>query len=80
MCFSLAWIMNLLIWAVVIGAVYAIIKLLLPLAFAQIGIAGDLLLRILTIIVWAAVLIFIIVVAFELLGCLVGMPSAHLLR
>lgn len=42
MCFSLAWLMNVLIWLVVVGAVVAVVRLLLPLVLAQFGGAGTL--------------------------------------
>ncbi len=72
MCFSLSWVMNVLIWLVVIGAVIAIIRLFLPLVLAQFGAAGTLVMQVLNIIIWAFVLIVIILFAFELLSCLLG--------
>jgi len=70
MCFGLGWIEHILIWAVVIGATVAILKLLVPYVLAQLGVAGDLIIRIINIAVWAVVLIAIIVLAFGLIGCL----------
>lgn len=71
-CFDLTWVMSILIWAVVIGAIIAVVRLLLPRVLAQFGAAGSLVLSILNIIVWAVVLIVIIIFAFELLSCLSG--------
>ncbi len=70
MCFSLAWIENILIWCVVIGAVFAVIRLLLPLVLGFLGGPGALILQIITIVFWAVVLILIIIFAFDLLSCL----------
>lgn len=68
--------MQLLIWLVVIGAIVAVVKLLLPYVLAQFGTAGTLVVQILNIIMWAVVLIAIIYIAFELISCLLGgVPS-----
>jgi hypothetical protein len=40
MCFSLAWIEELLVWLVVVCAIVAILKILLPFVAAQLGAAG----------------------------------------
>lgn len=74
MCFDIHSIMTTLIWLVVVGAVIAVVKLLLPQVLAQFGAAGSLVLAILNVVVWAIVLIVIIIFAFELLGCLLGSP------
>lgn len=80
MCFDLHWVMTVLIWLVVIGAVIAIVRLLLPQVLANFGAAGTLVLQILNIVIWASVLIAIIIFAFELISCLVGSPSLGLRR
>ena len=72
MCFDLTWFENLLIWLVIVSAVVAIFKLLLPLVFSRLGMAGEVILRIINIIVWAVVTIFIIKVAFDLISCFAG--------
>lgn len=71
-CFSLGYIENLLIWLVVIGCVFAVIKLLLPAVLAPFGGPGALVIQILTIVVYAAILIMVIIFAFELISCLLG--------
>jgi hypothetical protein len=71
MCFDLAWFENLLIWLVVVCAIVAIFKLLLPLIFG-----GEIILRIINIIVWAVITIFIIVVVFDLISCYSGSLSS----
>lgn len=70
MCFSLGWIEQLLIWLVVVCAIVAIIKLLLPYALSPI----PLLVQVLNIVMWAVIAIFVIYLVFDLLGCLVGFP------
>ncbi len=78
MCFDLHWVMTILIWLVVIGAVIAIVRLLLPQVLANFGAGGSLVLQILNIVIWAAVLIAIIIFAFELISCLLGTTGMSL--
>jgi hypothetical protein len=70
MCFDLTWFENLLIRLVIIFAIIAIFKLLLPLVFNRMGMAGEVILRIINICIGAVVTIFIIIIAFDLLSCL----------
>jgi hypothetical protein len=70
MCFDLAWFENLLIWLVIIFAIIAVFKLLLPLVFSRMGFAGEIILRIINIGIGAVVTIFIIIIAFDLISCL----------
>lgn len=72
MCFSLSWIMNLLIWAVIIGAVFALVKLLLPVALGPLGQPGAILVQAINIIIWTIIIIFVIYIIFELISCLLG--------
>jgi hypothetical protein len=77
MCFSLSAVEHLLIWLVVVCAVFAIIRVLLGLAtpppeFAWILAAA---IQIVKIILWAVVIIAVIVVLFALLACVVPFPS-----
>jgi len=73
-CFSLVWLGNLLIWLVVIAAVVALVRLLLPLALGPLGAAGATIGQALNIIIWAIVAVAVIVLVFDLLNCLVGVP------
>ena len=59
-CFSLGWLQQLFIWCVIIGAVWAIIQLLLPRIIGPLGDLAGLVLQILKIVIWAVILIFII--------------------
>ena len=75
-CFSLGWLEQLLVWCVIIGAVWAIISLLLPLISAgPFQWVLDLLVQILKIIVYAIIAIFIIYIAFDLISCLVSISG-----
>ena len=74
-CFSLALIEHWLIWLVIIGAVVAVVWLLItfivPRVIGPLGEAAQLVIQVLKIVFWAVVLIFVIVVVFQLLSCLV---------
>ena len=81
MCFSLAWLQQLLIWIVIVGAIVAILQLFLPWVVSQAGFLGgavDVLLQIIKIVVWAIVVIFVIYVAFDLIQCLAGSGGLRL--
>lgn len=77
-CLSLSFVENLLIWLVILGAVIAIVKLLLPNLLGQLGTPGTLVFQMLNILLWVAVAIFVIVIAFDLLSCLVGSAGSGL--
>ncbi len=70
MCFTLAWLEQLLVWLVIVGAVISILRLVLPWVAAQIGI--PLVGQVISIILWAVIVILVIYVCFALLSCLGG--------
>ena len=81
MCFSLAWIAQLLIWCVVILAVFAVIKIIVPWALSKFGADASILVQVLQIIMWAVIVIAIIIIVLDLLSCLLGMGGGlHLPR
>jgi hypothetical protein len=72
MCFSAAWFVNLLIWLIVICAVVAIFRLILPTVLGWLGVAGSLVMQVLNIILIAFVLIVLVYLAYDLLMCAGG--------
>lgn len=76
MCFSLAWFEQILIWLVIVCAVIAILKLLVPFVLSQIGAelggAMTIIMAVIKIVIWAIITIFVIVICFELIQCLLG--------
>ena len=72
MCFSLAWIEQLLIWLVIVVAIVALLKLLLPFILNQLGVAGGIIMQAINIVIWAVILIFVIYFVFALIACLGG--------
>lgn len=68
-CFSLAWVIQTLIWLVVIGAIVAIIRVVLPLILELFGFAGDIAMRVFNIILLAVVIIAVLYLCLDLLSC-----------
>ena len=78
-CLSLGFVEQLLIWLIVVIAVVAVIKLLIPFVDGLTGYA--IIGQIISILLWAIVAIMIVYVIFALLGCLLGFgPGIHLPR
>jgi hypothetical protein len=73
MCFSLSWLEQLLVWIVIICAIVAIIRLLLPFVLSQLGAGGSVIIAALNIVLWAVVAIFVIYICFDLISCLGGL-------
>lgn len=72
MCMSVGFFFALCIWLVVVGAVYALIKLILPAVLANFGGPGTLLAQAINIILWAVLLIAVLYLIWDLVECLVG--------
>jgi hypothetical protein len=74
MCFSLGWLEQLIVWLIVIAAIIAIIRLLIPFIDSLTGM--PILGRVLEIVLWAIVAIAVVILIFGLLSCLVGGSSS----
>lgn len=72
MCFSLGFIEQLLVWLVIVCAIVAILRLLLPWVAAQLGAAGGIVMAVINIVLWAIVCIYVIYFCFMLIECLAG--------
>ena len=73
MCFSLQWVESVLIWLVVICAVVALLRLLVGFVLPRLAIGGEIVVvvvRAVTIVIWAIVVIAVIVFVFDLIACL----------
>lgn len=73
-CFTLGWLVSVLVWLVVVCAVVAIARLLLPYVLGWLGVAGDLVMRIINIILAAIVIIFVIYLVYDLVMCFGPLP------
>ena len=80
MCFSIAFFFQLMIWLVIVGAIYAVIRLLLPAVLANFGGPGTLLAQVVNIIMWAILLIIVLYLIWDLVECLIGGGGLHLPR
>lgn len=79
-CFSLEWLEQLLVWLIIVAAVVAILRLVVPWVAAQLGV--PIIAQVLNIILWAVICIVVIYIVFALLSCLVGgglplLPHRH---
>ncbi len=72
MCFSIAFLFQLLIWLVVLGALYAILKLVVPAVMANFGGPGTLLAQVINIVLYAVMLVLVLYLIWDLVECLVG--------
>lgn len=83
-CFSLQWVEQLLIWLVIIVAVFAIINLLIPFVLSHAGgVLGqgvNIVIAALRIVFWAVVVIVVIIICFDLISCLIGHGGLSLPR
>jgi hypothetical protein len=71
MCFSMEWLEQLLVWCVIVGAIVAILRLVVPWAVAQLGL--PLVGQVLNIILYAIICIIVIWIIFALISCLMSM-------
>jgi len=69
-CFSLVWLEQLCVWIIIVSAVIAVIRLLLPWLTNMIGI--PIVVQIINIVLWAVVAIMAVYIIFALLSCLLG--------
>jgi hypothetical protein len=70
MCFSLGWIEQLFVWFIVICAVVAILKILLPFVAGQLGAAGGVIIQVINIVLWAIIAICVVYFCFAVISCL----------
>jgi len=66
-CFTIAWIVQLLVWAVVIAVVYGIVMLVLP--KIPLGEPWPTVVQIVRLIMWGIVAIAVIYVLADLVAC-----------
>lgn len=80
MCFSLGFIENVLIWVVIICMIVAIIRVIIPWVGRKFGMTvPPEVVEILGYIMWAVIIIFAIVLTFDLISCVMAGGGMHLL-
>ncbi len=76
MCFSMDWLLHILILGVIIAAVIQILRLVVPWALskmgAEIGEGVNMLMNVLRIALWAVVIIFVLIIVFQIIACLLS--------
>jgi hypothetical protein len=75
MCFGLVWFEQFLVWLVIVCAIVALLRLVIGFVVPRLGLDGGIVavvVRALTIIMWAIVCIAVIYFIFGLIECLVG--------
>jgi len=80
MCFSIAFFFQLMIWLVVVGALYAIITRVVPAVMANFGGPGTLLAQVINIVLYAILLIAVLYIVWGLVECLLGSGGLHMPR
>jgi hypothetical protein len=78
-CFSVGTIEYLLVELVILAVIVGVVRILLPYILAQLGVAGDMVMRVINLILWGICVIAAIYLIFALLGCLGGglFPFRH---
>jgi hypothetical protein len=71
-CFSLAWLLSILIPLIVICAIIGIVRVVLPVILGWLGVGGEIVMRVFNIILIAVVLIILVYFCIELLSCAGG--------
>lgn len=72
MCWSLGFLEDLIIRLIVLGAIVAIIQIIVPWALSLIGGIGAPVVRIIYVCLWTIVAIWCVIICFSLLECLIG--------
>jgi hypothetical protein len=69
MCFSAGWFVNLIVWLIVVCAIVAIGRLILPIVLGWLGVAGGIVMQVINIVLIAIVLIVLVWFTYDLLTC-----------
>lgn len=78
-CFTLAWAEQLCIWIIIISAVVAIIRVVIPWLTGLMGGIPGPVVQIMNIILWAVIAIMVVYIFFALISCIAGGPGLTLL-
>ena len=69
MCFSAAWLVSLLVWLIVLGAVVAVLRILVPWALSLAGIGPNPVLQVLNIVIGVIIVIALIYFFYDVITC-----------
>ena len=69
MCFSLLWLIQTLVWIVVVAAVVAILYLVVPYLLNMLGIASGIVMQVIRIIIAAIIIIAVLWLFYDVVTC-----------
>jgi hypothetical protein len=72
MCFSALWLVQTLIWLIVICAIVAILRLVVPYVLQFLGVAGGIVMQVINIVVAVIIIIALIWFCYDLFVCAAG--------
>jgi hypothetical protein len=75
MCFSAAWLLNVVLFIIIVAGCVALFRLFVAFAAPKLGIGGEVLnfiVSALTILFWVVVLCALAIGIFDLISCLLG--------
>jgi hypothetical protein len=82
MCFSMDWLMHILILCVIVGGIIAILKVVIPYALskmgASIGEGANVVVQVFKILLWCVIAIVVIVICFQVISCLWSMGGGSM--
>lgn len=84
MCFSLYWVVQLIVFLIIVVAMFQVANVLLPKLMAPNGPlgtpSGALIVAILRILVGAVILIWFVYLIYDLVSCMMALPHRPLMR
>lgn len=69
MCFTIPWVIHVLIWLVVVCGFVAIVRFILPILLGWIGVAGDIVMKVLNILLAMFIIIVLLLFVLDLYQC-----------
>jgi hypothetical protein len=82
MCFTMDWLMQVLILCIIVGAIIQILKIVVPYALSKMGVAAGegvaVVTRVLQIAFWALVAVIVVIIVFKIIACLWGFAGGSL--
>lgn len=74
MCFSLDWLMHIIILGIIVCAIIAILRVVVPFVLSQmgatIGAGANVVITCFKIALWAVIAIIVVVICFQIIACL----------
>ncbi len=68
-CFGIDWLIHFIIWLAIVGGIVAIFRLLLPVVLSLFGVGGDLVMRVINIIILVIIIVALCYFLLDLAHC-----------